>query len=321
MDFSASATKDAPDTDAIIVKADEVDESGADISTISPTNTSSESDFNDRIESRRAQDAQSAGSPKVLANAVPSPPRANARPVLKRESSAPAPPPQRARRLPPLKQAEALKLEEGNASDSLSLQQLKRLVGDLPKVDHTAYAYEYEETRSFPEELQEWFQYIEEDNVILLRSKEDFDDHWVNKTAAGSDSRSPGRNWIDASDDQMKEYVEEAVGNLESEEASKKVTNLGRLAYIALGAWYETAGLGNGDENASIPPSAIKWSESQSTKSSLQLRWIIKGTKLLFHHGIVPILVHVLKIYSDREQSVSRELSLPRPDQPVSRVY
>ncbi len=41
------------DNEAIIVKADEVDEAGADISTISPENAS-ESEFTDRIETRRA---------------------------------------------------------------------------------------------------------------------------------------------------------------------------------------------------------------------------------------------------------------------------
>jgi len=55
------------DSEAIIVKADEVDESGADISTISPSDAAeSESEFNARIESRRAQDAQPRSWPMLF---------------------------------------------------------------------------------------------------------------------------------------------------------------------------------------------------------------------------------------------------------------
>ncbi|KAL9633784.1 MAG: hypothetical protein Q9164_004495, partial [Protoblastenia rupestris] len=144
--------------EAIIVKADEVDEAGADISTISPQNASDESDFNARIESRRAQDAQSVSSPKILANAVPSLPRPISRPILRREGSTPAPPQQPPPPAPPQPREEG-----GNGTDSLSLLQLRRLVSDLPKIEPTAYAYEHDETRTFPEELEEWFQYIEEE--------------------------------------------------------------------------------------------------------------------------------------------------------------
>lgn len=112
------------DTAAIIVKADEVDESGADISTISPTdNTPSE--FEARIETRRAQDAQVGGTPRVLANAVASPAKPSTRPILRRERSAP-PPPQQPPPPAPSQQRDA------GATDSLSLQQLRRLVTDLP---------------------------------------------------------------------------------------------------------------------------------------------------------------------------------------------
>ena len=303
MDFSAPATEDTSNTDAIIVKADEIDESGADISTISPTNTSSESDFNARIESRRAQDAQSAGSPKVLANAVPSPPRSNARPILKRESSAPAPP-QQAPRPPPPRQ------EEGNATDSLSLHQLKRLVGDLPKVEPTAYAYEYEETRSFPEELQEWFQYTEEERFILLKSKEDFGDRWAKKVDVESDSQPLQLSWIDASYEQRKCFVEDVAQDLENDKAETRVDDLGCLAYVALGAWYETAGREGGVEESKIPQSTTKWMESLNSKPRLQLKWVFEGTQMLCNHGIVQRLIHLLKDFWDREQSVSRELSL-----------
>lgn len=49
---------------------------------------------------------------------------------------------------------------------------------DLPKLEATAYAYDYSETRSLPEELEEWFSYTEEERYILLRAKQTFDEKW-----------------------------------------------------------------------------------------------------------------------------------------------
>ena len=43
----------------------------------------------------------------------------------------------------------------------MSVAQLRSIVTNLPKLEPKAYAYSYEETRTFPEELEEWFQYTE----------------------------------------------------------------------------------------------------------------------------------------------------------------
>ena len=303
MEFPNPSQEETLDT-AIIVKADEVDESGVDISTISPTNTT-ESDFNDRIESRRAQDAQPVGSPKILANAVPSPPRPVPRPLLRREGSTPAPPQQPPPPAPPRQQQ-----EESNPTDSLSLLQLRRLVGDLPKIEPTAYAYEYEETRSFPEELQEWFQYSEEERYMLLRAKEGFEEQWDQMTAGRSGMGSTGVDWTEARAQAREKFVRGAAVALESEDLVTRVKSLGCMAYIALGTWGDTAGVEKETGEHDVLQSAAQWLDSQSTKPKYQLSWIIAGVGLLSTLSTVQRLVQILHGLWDSEQSVSRLLSL-----------
>lgn len=292
------------ETDAIIVKADEVDEAGADISTISPTDTFNETDFNDRIESRRAQDAQSGGSPRTLANAVPSPPRPLARPNLRRGDSAPAPPQQ-----PPPPAPSQQREETSNPTDSLSLLQLKRIVADFPKLEPTAYAYEYAETRSFPEELEEWFQYTEEERYMLLRSKQTFAEKWEQAQAERPESSDKTLEWTDVESEDRENFIQGAIQALDSPEISSRVKSLECISYVALGSWGLTAGLEKDHDDSDLTAIDIKWLEAQTTKPKLQLSWIISGTRMLCKLGAVQKLVSVLKKLWESEQSVSRLLS------------
>lgn len=284
------------ESDAIIVKADEVDEAGADISTIVPSN-SSETEFDKRIESRRAQDAQAGGSPKVLANAVPSAPKWWARPPLRRDGSA-APPPQQPPPPAPPQQRE----EPQGSTDSLSLSQLKKLVTDLPKYEPTAYAYEYEDTRSFPEELEEWFQYNEEDRYILLRSKQIFEEKWAQTQSFRIADGQECLEWPKASLTDRESFVLGAVQALSSAEGPTRVKGLECISYVALGAWADTAGLeaeyiepgDSGDDPMDLDP--------QFTKSRLQLNWIHNGARLLCRASTVPALVDILGRICKSEQ-------------------
>lgn len=285
----------AEDSEAIIVKADEVDEAGADISTISPTDAS-ESDFNARIETRRAQDAQPGGSPKVLANAVPSPPKIASRPLLRREGSTPAAPQQVPSPVPPQSQE-----EPSNATDSLSLQQLRKLVTDLPKVEPIAYAYDYSETRSFPEELEEWFLYTEEERYMLLRAKHTFEDKWEQAQAG----RSSPLEWTYVEAEDRESFIIGAIKALDSPEITSRVKSLECLSYVALGAWGDTAGIELESESIDRTEADKKWAESRNTKPIGQLSWIANGANLLCRNGAVGKLLRVLSKLSESEQSVS----------------
>ena len=289
------------ESDAIIVKADEVDESGADISTISPTDAP-ESEFTERIESRRAHDAQS--SPKILANAVPSPPRHPllpiSRPILRREGSAPPPPQQAPPPAPPQRQE-----EQKNATDSLSLLELKSLVTDLPKLQPTAYAYDYSETRSFPEELEEWFSYTEEERYMLLRAKQTFDEKWEQAQAEQPVSSDKALQWQDVSGEDRESFMIGAVQALKSPDISTRVKSLECISYIALGVWGDTAGVEKEEQGSDLTAVEQKWLDSSNTKPKLQLKWIINGTRTLCELNAVQKLLDVLVKLWESEQSVS----------------
>ncbi len=285
------------DPNAIIVKADEVDESGADISTISPTDTT-DSEFNERIELRRAQDAQAGGSPKVLANAVPSPPRPVSRPPLRRDGSAPLPPQQ-----PPPPAPTHQRDETGNPTDSLSLQQLRRLVTDLPKLEPTAYAYEYTDTREFPEELEEWFQYTEEERYMLLRAKQTFDDKWEQAQTTRIAPSEKALQWTDVEVADRENFLVGALQALNSPELSIRVKSLECISYIALGVWGDTTGLEVEDGQLKKDIFGVT-GDSQYSKSWLQLRWMVDGAELLCGVGALQKIFDVLMKSCDNETSV-----------------
>ncbi|KAG8531971.1 uncharacterized protein KY384_003607 [Bacidia gigantensis] len=305
MDFSAPASEDLAEPDAIIVRADEVDEAGADISTISPTETSSESDFNARIENRRAQDAQPTGSPKILANAVPSPTRPLPRPILRREGSVPLPPKQ------PPPPAPNRQDPDEKPADSLSLQQLKKLMGDLPKLEPAAYAYEYEETRGLEEEVQEWFIYTEEERLILLKEKEVFEDRWHEWVADDFEIEQANPSWIDVGDSERMQFVKIVVEDLESDDVASRVKSLGCLSYIALGAWDETKRV-----QLVNPPRRVSQNNEDSATvprptSEIQMDWIFQGTAMLSQQDIIQRLISSLEAlwHSELEAGPRPEMS------------
>lgn len=279
--------------DPVIVKADEVDEAGADISTIVP-NDSTDAEFDKRIETRRAQDAEGGGSPKTLANAVPSPPKWWARPGLRRNGSA-VPPPQQPPPAPPHQRE-----EPGQPTDSLSLIQLKRLVTDLPKSEPTAYAYEYQDTRAFPEELEEWFQYTEEDKYTLLRAKQTFEEKWSQTQVIGGE----GLGWTSVKQPDREYFVVGAINAVTSSEIITRVRVLECLSYIVLGAWNETAGLRGETPAINSGESDAKELNGRYDRSRVQLDWIRDGAKLLCEKGAVSLLFHQLKRVCELDECV-----------------
>ena len=290
----------AEESDAIIVKADEVDEAGADISTISPTNAT-ESEFTDRIETRRAQDAKPGGSPKQLANDVSIPP---SRPILRREGSAPIPPRQPPPPAPPQKQEET-----SNGTDSLSLYQLKRLVTELPKIEPAAYAYDFAETRSFPEELQEWFQYSEQEQHVLLRAKHTFTQAWEQAHSERPESSDKALEWTDVEEEDREWFVQCAIRALDGDSSASRIKSLECISYIALGAWDDTAGAeGSFTDEIAISGEDMQWIESRKINPSVQLTWMVRGANVLLRNDAVRRLAKLLHHMWSNEQSVSRLL-------------
>ena len=298
----------AEEGDPIIVKADEVDEAGADISIISAEDAT-ESEFNARIESRRAHDAQPGGSPKILANEASSPPRSLVRPTMRREVSAPQPLQQPPPPAPPQQSTDT-----PNTTDSLSLQQLRRLVTDLPKLEPTAYAYEYADTRSFPEEINEWFQYSEEERYYLLRAKQTFDEEWEKAQASRAEPSDQALIYTELAPGvaDRSVIVARCVNDLKSEDIIMRLKGLDCLSYIIMGIWGNTAGKKIDQSRAHNEEAClgVKPSDSSFGESYLQLHWILDGAMTVCSQGSVPILIKILNNYYNKDEEA--ELGEPQ---------
>lgn len=161
-----SVTADAAmQEDQHIVKADEVDQTGTDISPV-PDDQLMEEVAEGLRQEQVSQNAPS-GTTEIPAQ-TGKPPR---RPELRRETSAPPPPMQ-----PPPPAPGQQNMDR--ASGSLNLAQLRRIVQEMPRVEQPAYAFEYADSQPFVEEIEEWFQYNEFDRVMLVGMKSSFEHQW-----------------------------------------------------------------------------------------------------------------------------------------------
>ena len=286
-------------SEEIIVRADEVDETGADISTISPTDGG---DFEARVEARRQQDIQSIGSPKILANAVPSPPKPPTRPILRRDSSGAPPPPKQPPPPAPPSQEDAPLM-----ADSLSLAELKNMVKDFPKSEAAAYAYEYEDTRTFPEELEEWFQYTAEDNAFLKSAKIAFTETMTSFDWKGRPTPPTGVmgrfRWLGLPPELREMFIDHLCQDLSTLSNLVVTKKLECISYIAMGVPAETTWLEEDpqpDEEANYSPPNDKY-----RKTVGQLRYIWKAADMLCRTGAIQMLWGVFKTICETDKLVS----------------
>ena len=275
----------------LIIKADELDAAGTDVSTpITPALVVP------------PHPPQSASPQPMHSPQRPIP----TRPILRREGSTPAPPVQRLPLTPEERSAEGA---EGQLpTDSLSLQQLRRLVTDMPKLGPQAYAYEHADTRSFAEEIEEWFPYSEEERYMLLRGKEAFEtrlERWAPE----------GRKWVDVTDGERDEFARAVSEEMEQEDDEVEAVEC--LGYLAMGCWGDTAGMEKeaaaDSESAHLEKAA--WGgipAEQYQKSKEQIDWMRKGCQSLARSRSVQKLFNVLRKACDNEQSVG-----PLPPIPI----
>lgn len=198
----------------------------------------------------------------------PNPPQP-VRPLLARNSSAPPtqpppptalPPPPNQRPPPPV----------GNAplppSDSLSLAQLRRIVAEFPKAEAVAYDFTYEDMGPIDEEIDEWFVYQFWQWVRLSNAQRAFEGQWDDDFGADA-------SWDDVSDEARIKFVSDALAGLSSKETKERLACLGRLVYILLGRWKETAG------GAGI--AAGRDAKSRSASTPRQLAAMKDGARLV----------------------------------------
>lgn len=283
----SSASEDGNDPNHVIVKADEVDQTGTDISPVPDEQLMAE------VVDGLARD-QSAGN-RDAASDVPGGHNlgASGRSEVRREAVAPPPPPPLQPPPPAPSQQNA-----GLAPDSLSLAQLKRIVQDIPKLEQRAYAFEYADCQPFPEELDEWFQYSEPERMMLLGSKVSFEHHWKEFCES---SASAQVSWLDASSHLRKAFMERMLGELHNPDLFLRIEALEAVCYTMAGVWGVTAG--KSVDDYPDEPTAKEAAETPRSKS-LQIKWI-ENNVLLVHEcsGIQTLFEYMRKVF-DKDRSV-----------------
>ena len=232
-------------------------------------------------------------------------PKPLARPTLRRDGSAPPPPSQ------PPPAAPLQHPDLSNATDSLSLPQLKQLVQQFPKIEQRAYAFQYADDQPFEEELDEWFAYSVHDRTLVLNSREAFELQWKRfskshqEALAGSDKENPDEepSWIDVSQQAREQFFRWLAPSLSSRQAGAKLASLESLMYIVSGVWGLTAGL---PEEQNVHDDASLDSNSPLEQTQIQVQWMHSGASLLASSRVLKALhdctVHALARVRDAEK-------------------
>lgn len=288
-------------TDPVPFRIDEVANTTADI----PNNASTE----DNSKLNEGDEAVPARLARAMEDrdqsAAPSTIRIPTRPQLLRGGSAPPPPQQPPPPAPPQQQSD----EIGNGTDSLSLIQLKRLVNDMPRVEPTAYAFEYNDTQGFPEELDEWFQYTDEDKTMVLQGRATFETKWEESLTEGAPAEET-LTWTQASDDQRRSFIKEQISGLEDVHLSTRVSCLEAMTYIALGAWGDTAGLREDGRSGEETEKATE-GESRYDLFGLQMQWSRRGAEIFLACSALQPIFNAFRRICDQEQLVGSRFPQP----------
>lgn len=155
------------------------------------------------------------------------------RPNLQRNASAPSLPPPPNEPPPPPSQIQS---DPNQPPDSLSLAQLKRIVSEFPKASDAAAAYDflYADLGPHAEEIDEWFVYGQFWQWVRLNgSHRIFESAW--------EQFSDDREWHDANNDTKANFVRKTLEELQDGDDVSKVHAVGRIMYLVLGRWIDTA--------------------------------------------------------------------------------
>ncbi|KAL8921613.1 MAG: hypothetical protein Q9172_003938 [Xanthocarpia lactea] len=275
-----------PPPPPLVIKADELDSTGTDVSTPVP-------DFSTPITPALQAPPLHPAQSLVRHDLTASPKPVHARPILRREGSTPAPPSQPPPLTPQQPQQES---EEGAQlpTDSLSLQQLRRLVTEFPKLEPQAYAYQHADTRSFAEEVEEWFPYSEDERHLLLRAKETFETQWKQWDTSHS------AKWVDADESSRRLFLRDIVKDCNVQEEEIEVIDC--LAYLALGCWGDTAGLVEEPEEDHW----IGTPTGQFARPASQIKWMRRGCESLVACGAFQYAFHLLRRTCDSQEEDDR---------------
>ncbi|ETN44649.1 uncharacterized protein HMPREF1541_10319 [Cyphellophora europaea CBS 101466] len=244
-------------------------------------------------------------------------PRAPPRPGLRRDGSAPPP--------PPPSQPPPAPPGPPEVTDSLSLPQLRQLVGQFPKTEQRAYAFQYTEIDSYETEIDEWFQYTEaeQEREHLLAAREAFETAW--KAFCSSDLDVGDVSWMEVNEDARLKFLSGFQGDLGDASIEIRTEGLGCLYYVLAGAWSITSGL---DPSQCSDEFRRTQEISPEQYNAVQLEWMHRAADMILESGlVVPLYACLLTaakisavardIEGDEQQTVgvfddneTRELSL-----------
>ncbi|KZF21395.1 N1221-domain-containing protein [Xylona heveae TC161] len=292
--MDAADSGDIGPAQVVHVKADEVDETGADIAT-RPTDVGDTGvgiieelgDPSETTDAPKAEEEQPTKSSPTKKIALP------VRPTLRRDQSSQPPP------LSPSPSAPFGGQQQSFQPESLSLTELKRLVAEIPKSEPTAYAFVYGDAASFPEELEEWFTYGYDEIQGLLCAKASFEERWGDFLGRDISMNGDVLGWTQASASTRSKFVGNEVASLEHPDIRKRVLGLESLAYIAMGAWGE---LGGSAKTENEPKDASgsddtheKGASEEDDACHVQMRWMLNGAETIYERMGAQVIFDVMR--------------------------
>jgi hypothetical protein len=287
-----------------IVKADEVDQTGTDISPVP------DDQLMEEVAEGLRQEQVSRSMPSATGGVPTETGAPHRRPELRRDAAAPPPP------LQPPPPAPVQQNSE-RPPDSLSLAQLRQLAQEMPRVEQPAYAFEYDDSQPFAEEIEEWFQYSEFDRAMLMGMKSSFEKEWTSFLES-ENTVSSQLSWIDTTDNQRMAFMAHIISNLRDREVSMRIEALGVICYLVTGVWGITAGRALDDYPEDPSP---KEAADVPKFKSLQIRWIEYNTNLVHESsGLAPLFECLCRVFERNRASHSAESdgAMPESTSPAS---
>ncbi|PGH17271.1 hypothetical protein AJ80_04913 [Polytolypa hystricis UAMH7299] len=306
---SPPGSRDVNMSDQHIVHADEIDQTGADITTVSDEQLMPEVGQGLQAEQQQQHQNQQQDNDAPPADSseefpdfaqLPSHVKEPVRPELRHGSVAPPPP------LKPPPPAPLQPNLENNPTDSLSLAQLKRIVQDMPKIETPAYAFEYADTQPFPDEINEWFQYNETDRLMLLGSHASFAQHWATFSQPIPGSDSSDFCWLLAGERHRTSFIGQVLASLDNPDLLTRIEGLEIICYILTGDWWWTAGEPSAEHEEEDHP----YGEAEYPRNkSLQISCMERDALLLQRCSGIPVLYNYLRKVFDKDLDIQGEES------------
>ncbi|KAI0381779.1 N1221-domain-containing protein [Hypomontagnella monticulosa] len=164
--------------------------------------------------------------------------------------------------------------------DSLSLAQLRRIVSEFPREQTIAYDFEYSDMGPHDEEIDEWFVYQPWQWIRLNSAQRAFDWQWEHDIAARTDEIT----WDEADEEAKINFISQALDGVKASDAATRGAAIGRLTYLILGRWTDTAGSPIGDK-----------AKLRSVASPAQLAAVKSGVKLIAEWDGIPVIWAALR--------------------------